>query len=206
VTDPSTHLFWITSRAAGTTAMALSGVSVSLGLMMGGRLRRSGAPDRRVLHEALSLAVLLAIVVHGLALVGDQYLRPGLAGVTVPFVLSYKTAWTTLGIVSGWGLIALGLGFYARRWIGPQRFRIMHRFTALVWLGGLAHSLGEGTDAGQTWFLALLAVTTLPAMGLLCVRWLGGGRRGRATATPLAAHTAAPAPSGGGAIRTLRGP
>jgi sulfoxide reductase heme-binding subunit YedZ len=178
VTDPSTHLFWITSRAAGTTAMVLSSASVSLGLMMGGRLRRKGAPDRRILHEALSLGVLVAIAIHALALIGDTYLHPSLADVTVPFVNGYKTGWTTLGIVSGWGLIILGLAFYARRRIGQQRFRMMHRFTALAWIGGLAHSLGEGTDAGQLWFLALIAATTLPAAVLLTVRWGSALRRG----------------------------
>ena len=176
MTDPSTHLFWITSRAAGTTAMVLASASASLGLLMGGRLRRKGAPDRRVIHEALSLAVIVAIAVHALALVGDTYLHPGLAGVTVPFALSYKTAWTTLGVVAGWALIALGLAFYARRLIGQQRFRIIHRFTALAWLAGLAHSLGEGTDSGQAWFLALIVGTALPALVLLCVRWLGATR------------------------------
>jgi sulfoxide reductase heme-binding subunit YedZ len=187
MTDPSTHLFWITSRAAGTAAMVMASASVSLGLMMGGRLRRKGAVDRRILHEALSLGVLVAIAVHALALVGDQYLHPGLAGVTVPFVLSYKTFWTSLGIVSGWGLVILGLAFYARAKIGVQRFRIIHRFTAVAWLGGLAHSLGEGTDAGQWWFLALLAITTLPALVLLVMRWGGASRRGTAQA-PAAAQ------------------
>jgi sulfoxide reductase heme-binding subunit YedZ len=182
VTDPSTYLFWITSRAAGTTALVLSSASVSLGLLMGGRLRRKGAPDRRIIHEALSLGVLVAIAVHALSLIGDTYLHPSLAGVTVPLVSGYKTGWTTLGIVSGWGLVILGLAFYARRWIGQQRFRMIHRFTALAWLGGLVHSLGEGTDSGQLWFLALVAATTLPAAMLLTVRWGRALRRSGAAA------------------------
>lgn len=57
--------------------------------------------------------------------------------------------------------------------------RVVHRFTAVAWLAGLAHSLGEGTDAGQVWFLVLLGVTTLPALVLLVVRWArGAGARG----------------------------
>ena len=171
MTDPSTHLFWITSRAAGTAAMVMASASVSLGLMMGGRLRRKGTNDRRILHEALSLAVLVAIAVHAGSLIFDSYFKPGLAGVTVPFVLSYKTFWTSLGIVSGWGLAILGLAFYARAKIGVQRFRIIHRFTAVAWLGALAHSLGEGSDAGQWWFLALIGITTMPALVLLVLRW-----------------------------------
>jgi hypothetical protein len=37
---------------------------------------------------------------------------------------------------------------------------------------GIAHSLGEGTDAGTTWFLALTAIAVVPALGLLIVRHL----------------------------------
>src|SRR5205807_8178575 len=50
------HLFWITSRAAGTAALILSSLSVCVGLSMGGRLLRGRRIDLRVVHEALSLA------------------------------------------------------------------------------------------------------------------------------------------------------
>jgi hypothetical protein len=50
---------------------------------------------------------------------------------------------------------------------------MLHRFTALAWVLGLVHALGEGTDAGQTWFEAMTAIVVLPAIALLAVRWLG---------------------------------
>jgi predicted ferric reductase len=68
-----------------------------------------------------------------------------------PFVSDYKTVWTTLGIVSGCALVFLALSFYLRKYIGVQRWRALHRFTALAWILGVAHSPGEGTDAGQGW-------------------------------------------------------
>jgi hypothetical protein len=49
---------------------------------------------------------------------------------------------------------------------------MLHRFTALAWMLGLVHALGEGTDAGQTWFLAMIAIVALPAVALLAARWL----------------------------------
>jgi sulfoxide reductase heme-binding subunit YedZ len=168
--DPSTHLFWITSRAAGTVAMALASLSVGLGLAMSGRLLRGRLADRRAVHEALSLAVLGAVAIHALALVGDSFMRPSVLDVTVPFVSSYRTGLTSLGIVSGWGLLILGLSFYVRGRIGVRRWRVLHRFTLVAWGGGLIHSVGEGTDAGQTWFLLLLALTVMPALLALCGR------------------------------------
>jgi DMSO/TMAO reductase YedYZ heme-binding membrane subunit len=77
-------------------------------------------------------------------------------------------------------LLILGLSYYARSRIGVQRWRRLHRFTALAWVLGLAHSLGEGTDSGQTWFLAMTAIVVLPALCLLAARWLGASREPQA--------------------------
>jgi sulfoxide reductase heme-binding subunit YedZ len=169
VTD---HLFWITSRAAGTAALLLSSLAVCVGLLFGGRLVK-GRPDLRHLHEALSLATIVALVVHAVALLGDSYLHPGVADIAIPFVSGYMGLWTTVGIVAGWGMIALGLSYYVKDRIGQQRWKKLHRFTALAWLAGLAHSFGEGTDAGETWFVVASAIVVLPAIGLLIVRHLG---------------------------------
>jgi methionine sulfoxide reductase heme-binding subunit len=166
------HIYWITSRAAGIAALILSSVSVCVGLAMGARLVRGRNLDLRVTHEALSLATLAAIAVHGLSLLGDGYIKMGLSDVSVPFVSSYKTVWTTTGIVSFWMLVLLGLSFYARKQIGVARWRSLHRLSAVAWVLGVVHSLTEGSDAGETWFLVMTAIVVLPAVVLLGLRWL----------------------------------
>jgi sulfoxide reductase heme-binding subunit YedZ len=140
---------------------------------MGGRFVTGRTAQLRVTHEALSLATLAAIVVHGGVLLGDSYLSPRLADVTIPFVSGYHRVWTTTGIVAGWMLIVLGLSYYARARIGVVRWRMLHRFTALAWLLGVLHGLFEGTDAGTAWFLLTAAAAVLPAGGLLAARWSG---------------------------------
>jgi methionine sulfoxide reductase heme-binding subunit len=180
------HLFWLTSRAAGIAALLLSSVSVCFGLLMSGRLLRRRRPDLRVAHEALSLATLAALAVHGLALLGDSYLHPSLAEIAVPFLSGYKTLWTTAGIVAFWALLALGLSYYARTRIGVQRWRRLHRFTAVAWLLGIVHSLGEGTDAGQLWFLAMTATVVVPALALLAARRIAPLAHAAAAGTPSA--------------------
>jgi sulfoxide reductase heme-binding subunit YedZ len=164
------HLFWITSRAAGTLALLFSSVAVGVGLSMGGKLIKGRGTDLRTMHEALSMATIVAIVVHAVALLGDSFMHPSLADITIPFVSSYMTVWTTIGILGGWMMIILGLSFYVRARIGQQRWRKLHRFTALAWILGLAHSLGEGTDAGKLWFLVATAIVVLPAAVLLVMR------------------------------------
>jgi len=166
------HLYWITSRAAGTAALLLSSISVCVGLTMGGRMLKGRGPDLRVTHEALSLATLGALLVHGLALIGDSYLHPTLGEVAVPFLGSYKTLWTSTGIIAFWAMAILGISYYARTRIGVQRWRKLHRLTAVAWALGLVHSLGMGTDAGQTWFLAMTGIVAIPAIVLLIVRHL----------------------------------
>jgi methionine sulfoxide reductase heme-binding subunit len=176
-TSATPHLFWITSRAAGIIALVLASLAVSLGLLMSTKLLKRRGPDLLALHEVLSLSSIVAIVVHGLTLLGDQYLHLSIADVSLPFVSGYKTGWTTLGIIAGWGLGLLGLSYYARRRIGSARWRKLHRLTAVIWLAGLGHALGEGTDAGQVWFLAMIGVVTAPALLLLSMRIMRGGPR-----------------------------
>jgi len=175
------HLFWITSRAAGFAALVLASLAVSLGLLMSTKLLKGRTTDLRAAHDTLALATIVAIVVHGVSLLGDSFLHPSIADISIPFVSSYKTIWTTLGIVGGWSLILLGLSYYARRWVGAVRWRKLHRFTALAWLAGLVHALGEGTDAGQLWFLAMVALVAIPALALLVTRLArsGGGAPAR---------------------------
>jgi sulfoxide reductase heme-binding subunit YedZ len=181
-TSAAPHLFWITSRAAGSAALLLSSAGVGMGLLMGGRFAKRRMSDLRVLHEALSLATMAAIAVHALSLLGDHFMQPSLLDIAVPFASAYKTFWTSMGIVAGWAIIALGLSFYVRDRIGMQRWRRLHRYTALAWVLGLVHSLGEGTDAGTSWFLAMTAIAVVPALGLLLVRTVAGSRQPRADA------------------------
>jgi sulfoxide reductase heme-binding subunit YedZ len=169
-TNTAPHLLWITSRAAGDAALILSSIGVCIGLLMGGRFVKKRGLDLRSTHEALSLATLATIVVHAVALLGDGFLKPSLADITIPFASSYMTFWTSTGIVAGWMMILLGLSYYARSMIGPAKWRTLHRWTALAWVLGLAHSLGEGTDAGTAWFLAMTAIVTVPALILLFAR------------------------------------
>jgi methionine sulfoxide reductase heme-binding subunit len=196
VIDPTPYLFWITSRAAGFAALVLASLAVSLGLLMSTKLLKGRTTELRTAHDTLALSTLVAIVVHAAALLADSYVHFSVLDVAIPFLSSYKTIWTSIGIVAGWGLALLGLSYYARRWIGAVRWRKLHRFTALAWLAGLVHALGEGTDAGQVWFLAMIALVAIPALGLLLTRLAGGAGAGAAAPTPSRPQTSMNRPSG----------
>jgi sulfoxide reductase heme-binding subunit YedZ len=166
-------LFWIVSRAAGTTALVLASVTVCVGLVMGGRMVRGGNGDRQALHEILALSTLAALALHAFSLLGDHWLHPSLADVTIPFVAPYDRVWTAIGLIAGWMAIWLAAAFYFRDRIGRARFRVIHRLTVVVWGLGLLHAFMEGTDAGDAWFVALVIVTGSPGVVLLGLRLSG---------------------------------
>lgn len=175
---PSQQVFWFASRAVGIVAMVWLGVSVAVGLAMSGRLvRRPGLPARLMrFHQSATLVTLGLIAAHGGLLLFDSYLRPGLAGVLVPFTLGYRSLFTGLGIIAGWLGGVLGLTFYLRRWIGNRTWRKLHRFTILVYLLALVHVLGSGTDARSPWMIALLTGLTAPIAFALTFRLLPSPR------------------------------
>lgn len=170
MTADSSTLFWITSRAAGTTAIVLASAAVGVGLTMGGKLIKGRGPERRSIHEILSLSTMVAIAVHGLSLLGDTYFHFTPLNVALPFLAPYRNVFTSIGILAGWGMIILGLSYYARRRIGQARWKTIHRLTAVAWLLGLVHTFADGTDAGRPWFIALVVLTATPALVLLIVR------------------------------------
>jgi sulfoxide reductase heme-binding subunit YedZ len=167
------HLFWITSRAAGGAALLLASASVAVGLMMSSKRKGTNKRDLRAIHEALSLTTLAMVALHGLSLLGDVFLNPGLVGIAIPFVGAYRPIWTGIGIIAGYGLAVLGLTYYLRDRIGAARWRRVHRLTAGFWLAAIVHTIGAGSDSAQIWFLAISGAIVIPAALLLALRWLG---------------------------------
>ena len=189
--DPSQYTFWLGARSAGVVAFLLIATAVILGLYMaGGVAKRPGAKRTLVkVHEQIALAALTAIGVHGVLLLGDQWLKPGLTGILAPFTLSYRPLWTGLGIIAGYLAAILGPSFYLRRRIGARRWRQIHKLTVIVYALAVAHSLGSGTDGGSLWFQALVVATAIPIVTLLAIRY-GFARRGK----PRPARSPAPVP------------
>jgi sulfoxide reductase heme-binding subunit YedZ len=185
-TDPTGQVFWLASRAFGIVALVLLSLSVSLGLAMSGRLlRRPGLPATvKRYHEATTLVTLGLIGAHGGVLLLDGWLRPNLAGVTLPFALGYRPFWTGLGVIGAWLALILAGSFYVRRWIGVKTWRWLHRWTIAVYGLALAHVVGAGTDGRSPWMLALLAVLVTPNVFALAYRTLPAEPRAPAGRSP----------------------
>ena len=158
---------WDTARAAGIAALVLSGLTVSTGSLFALRWVAGGGRGAvlRAVHEGVSLATLVAVAVHGVALLADPWLKPGLAGVLIPFASPYRPAAVALGQVAAYGFLALGPTYYLRKRLGLRGWKRAHRFIVAFWALAVLHGLTSGTDAGATWFLA----ATLPVVGAAAI-------------------------------------
>jgi sulfoxide reductase heme-binding subunit YedZ len=200
-TTLQTHGWWLASRASGLVALILITVSVGLGLAMAGKVMRRPGLSRKLLavHEHTALAGLVAIAVHGITLLGDPWLHPGVAGVTVPFAMGYRPLATALGILGGYLAALLGLSYYLRRRIGARLWRKAHRATVLVYLLGLTHAFTAGTDASTVWFRCWVLMTAPVIGGLFLHRVLSGAAK-TAGARAGRAHDGAREHRGGGEL------
>ena len=171
---PPGYLWWLISRASGIVALTLISVSVILGLGLATKVVRPPRlrPALARLHEHVALTALLAIGGHGLSLLGDRWLKPGPAGITLPFAMSYRPAFTGLGIIAGYLALLLGPSFYLRRRIGARRWRALHRVIVVTWLLAVVHTLGAGSDAARLWLRGLVLAPVVPIAYLLAVRIL----------------------------------
>jgi sulfoxide reductase heme-binding subunit YedZ len=189
--DPLEYGWWLTSRAAAVVALLAVTASVLVGLLMATKILKRPKLNRTLMsvHEHTALAGLVAIAVHALTLLGDPWLRPSVGGLVVPFTMTYRPLYTGLGVIAGFLAALLGLSFYARKRIGAKLWRRMHHWTIGVYVLGVVHTLGSGTDASTAWMRVLLAVTGAPILFLTLVRLLPGDERptsSRAAAAALA--------------------
>jgi sulfoxide reductase heme-binding subunit YedZ len=178
--DPLAHAWWLAGRSAGVVAFMLLTASVVIGIAMALRvLPPRLRPALRAGHERIALAALAGVAAHGLLLLGDPWLHPGVSGLLVPFAMAYRPLWTGLGVCAGYLAAALSLTYYARKRLGARRWRKAHRLIPIAWVLAAAHVLGSGTDAGQTWLLAPLLVAIGLVAAMLAYRATGGRRAPR---------------------------
>ncbi len=191
---PIHYLWWLVSRASGIVALVLISLSVLMGLAMASKVLRRPGLKRGIarLHEQVALVAIVAIVLHGVSLLGDHWLKPGWRDIAVPFAISYRPSFTGLGIIAGYLAALLGPSFYLRKRIGARRWRKLHRATVAVWVLGAIHTLGAGSDGSQLWLQSIVLAPGVPIVYLL-VRGLlpGGARTARRPRRPASAGSSA---------------
>jgi sulfoxide reductase heme-binding subunit YedZ len=165
---------WLAARSAGLVAYVLVGASTLLGLLQS---TRTLAPQRRMalrpLHEALAVMSILAVVLHGALLLADPWLRPGLAGIVIPFASPYRPLAVALGVVGFYLTLLIGPTYYLRQRLGGQkRWRAVHTFAPAAYALVTLHVILAGSDASTVWLRFLVGALTGPILVLAGLRVL----------------------------------
>lgn len=159
---------WVISRATGLAAFALVSAAIVAGLLVRTRSPVAGLRGAALVdvHRHLSLLALLAMGVHGGALLFDRAIHPGVLQLVVPGMLSYRPVATGIGVAAGELALLIHISFRLRGRIGVTTWRRMQFLTYAVFAGGLAHAILSGTDAAALPVRMLYAGATAAALAL----------------------------------------
>jgi hypothetical protein len=161
----------------GLVAYALATCSVLLGVATAGRAgdRLPGRGFVSDTHRALSLLTVLAVAGHVLLLAFDQYARFRPADLLVPFVSWYRPAWTGLGVLAAYVLLAVFASFYVRSRISYRAWRALHYASFAVFVMATAHGLLAGSDSSAVWARWLYAAAVSAVALTVSYRFLRVG-------------------------------
>ena len=158
---------WYAARGAGVAAYLILTVVVTLGMTMASRrpLQRWPKFALEDVHRFGGLLVGSFVVIHVLTIALDAYLPFSIAAIAVPFVASYRTLYTALGIVAAELLLALAVTNRYRDRLPYTFWRRAHYLNLAVWAAATVHGLGSGTDRSTPWLLGLFSASVAVVLG-----------------------------------------
>ena len=163
---------WYAIRATGVVTLVLFTATIALGLVNRWRWTSDRWPrfviDR--LHRNVALFSVVFLVVHIVASVTDSWIAVDLSNAVIPFGHSYRTLWVGLGAVAFDLLLALVITSLMRARLGVTAWRSVHWCAYLAWPVALAHGIGIGTDASQTWMIAIDIACVCVVLATLTLR------------------------------------
>ncbi len=173
----TTSATWLLTRASGAVSLLLLTATFALGIADVARWKSRTWPRFAVdaLHRNLALLAVAFVGVHVFTTLVDTFVSIGVVAAFVPFSNGYKTFFLGLGALAFDLLLALIVTSVLRRRIGVRMWRAVHWAAYACWPVALVHALGTGTDAAQTWMLALAAGCTAVVGGAIVARLSHGG-------------------------------
>jgi methionine sulfoxide reductase heme-binding subunit len=175
---------WYVIRATGVIAYSLLAASVIVGLLITGRAVPGGRPrvDVYEVHTFTSLLALAFGTTHALTLLLDNFVTFSPVQVFVPFTSSYRPVSVALGVFSLYAIAVIYGSFWARRYIGYRRWRLLHYGTFAAFVLVTVHGILSGADAHTAWLVLIFSVASAAVLGLTIYRILSVQPRKRATA------------------------
>jgi methionine sulfoxide reductase heme-binding subunit len=178
----SSTSLWYATRASGLMAMILLTLTMLLGITTTTRARARRWPGfaQQELHRRISMIAVVFLGIHVLTSVLDTYVDISWAAIVVPFTSSYGRLWVGVGAISLDLMVAVFVSSLLRARMRPGTWRAIHWLAYLSWPVALAHTFGMGTDAGESWVIALGAGCVLAVAVALAWRLRHGARQASA--------------------------
>ncbi len=140
-------IWWFVARSSGLMAWWLCGLSIVVGLVLAGRLRRQPtATWQQDLHRFLGGLGVLCLGVHLTGLVLDPTVAFGPAALTVPMASTWRPGPVAWGIVAADALILVEVTSLLSKRIPRRVWRTIHGAGFAVWIAGTVHAWTAGTD------------------------------------------------------------
>lgn len=145
--------YWYISRGSGFVGLSLLWLSMALGLLVTNKMAKfwPGVPASFAIHEYVSLLGLGFVLLHGIILMGDQYINFNLFSILVPFASNYEPFWVGVGQLGFYGVLLVSLSFYVRKQIGQKTWRLLHYISFVMYFFALVHGIASGTDTLLPW-------------------------------------------------------
>lgn len=145
------QLSWTVAKASGFVATLLLVGSMSVGIISSTKLAKSKfhAGDMFEVHRIAGYLMLVAIGVHMVGLLADDYINFSLSSVLVPGVSEYRPVAVGVGIIAAYMSLVVAFSFDIKRWLGTKFWRVTHMLSYPLLAMALVHGVLAGTDTGS---------------------------------------------------------
>lgn len=170
--------YWYITRGTGAMALILLTLVVVAGVVEVSRFSSDRWPRFLVdsLHRQLSILAIVFLVLHIVTSILDGFAPIGWLDAVVPFHSAYRPIWLGLGAIAFDLMLAVMITSLLRGRVGRRAWRALHWLAYASWPIAVVHGLGTGSDATQTWMLAITAACVLAVIVAIVVRVLSTPR------------------------------
>lgn len=160
---------WYVARSGGIVAWCLLALSLTLGLLLAGRMLGRKVSPAWILsvHRFLGGVSVLFTAVHVVAIMLDDFVDFGFVEVLVPWASTWKASPVAWGIIAMYLSIAIEATSFAMKRLPRKLWRAVHWSSAPLFGLATLHGYQSGTDAGRAFIIAI--VVAMLVLGLLTV-------------------------------------
>ncbi|NQW20303.1 MAG: ferric reductase-like transmembrane domain-containing protein [Chloroflexi bacterium] len=142
------QLAWIVVRASGYVAILLMVVSMAVGIVSSTKSakRQVHSADIFEAHRISGYLTLVALVIHGMGLLADNYINIGFKEILVPGASPYRPIPVGIGVIAAYMAVAVTFSFDLKNRLGLTLWRWVHMLSFPLLVFSLVHGILAGTD------------------------------------------------------------